>query len=132
MDNYSQNGFYVVRANCNFWYNPGFFKNEIIKLDNVEKEIFYCKNDVDYIKSFIDYIKERVIKKCKNLSSVTIFLATFDKNNIIHKMIVVIATMMQNLLQIKQKLNYHKSIIVEIEYEGESIFMGGLNFTGLD
>jgi len=59
-------------------------------------------------------------------------LATFDKNNIIHKIIIVIANMMTNLLKIKENLNIYKSIFVVIEYEGQTVFMGSLNFTGLD
>jgi hypothetical protein len=136
MNNYLQKGFYAKRVSCNFRYNKSFFKNEIneddIKLDNLEKEIIYCKNDVDYIRCFIENIKERVIKKCKNLSSVKIILATFDKNNTIHKLMVVITNMLWNLLKINEKINLYKSIIVSIEYEGQQIFMGGLNFTGLD
>jgi hypothetical protein len=132
MNNYSQHGFYAETASCNVRYNRSFFKNEInensIQLFDLEKEIFYCKNEVDYIKSFIDHIKEKVIKKCKNLSSVKIILATFDKNNILHKIIIAITTMMKNLLQIKEKVNYYKSIMVIIEYEGQEVFMGGLNF----
>jgi hypothetical protein len=136
MDNYLQDGFYAQRATCNFKYNQSFFKNEIteddIKLYNLEKEIIYCKNEVDYIRAFIENIKERVIKKCKNLSSVKIILSTFDKNNIIHKLMVVITNMMWNLLKIKEKINLYKSIIVFIEYEGQPVFIGDLNFTGLD
>ena len=136
MDNYLQKGFYAKRASCNFRYNMNFFKNEIdehaIKLYNLEKEVFYSKNDIDYIRCFIENIKERVIKKCKNLSSVKIILATFDKNNIIHKLMVVITNMMWNLLKIKEKINLYKSIIVIIEYEGQTVFIGDLNFTGLD
>ena len=135
MNNYSQHGFYAKRASCNVRYNRSFFKNEInenyIQLFDLEKEIFYCKNEVYYIKSFIDHIKEKVIKKCKNLSSVKIILATFDKNNILHKIIIAIATMMKNFLQIKEKINYYKSIMVIIEYEGQEVFMGGLNFNPL-
>jgi hypothetical protein len=136
MDNYLQKGFYAERTSCNFRYSLSFFKNEIdendITIDNLEKEIIYCKTDVDYIKSFIEHIKERVIKKCKNLNSVKIMLATFDKNNLIHKIIVVLANMMKNLLKIKEKVNMYKSIVVVIEYEGQNVFMGNLNFTGLD
>jgi len=136
MNNYLQKGFYAKRASCDFRYNMSFFKNEIneddIKIYNLEKEIIYCKNDVDYINGFIEHIKERVIKKCKNLRSVKIMLATFDKNNIIHKIIIVIANMMTNLLKIKENLNIYKSIFVVIEYEGQTVFMGSLNFTGLD
>jgi len=136
MKNYLKTGFYAKRASCNFRYNQSFFKNEMnedaIEIYNLEKEIIYCKNDIDFIRSFIENIKEKVIKKCKNLSSVKIMLATFDKNNIIHKLMVVITNMMRNLLKIKEKLNLYKSIIVIIEYEGELVFTGDLNFTGLD
>jgi hypothetical protein len=136
MNNYLQKGFYAKRVSCNFRYNRSFFKYEIdqgdITISNLEKEIIYCKNDVDYINSFIEHIKEKVIKKCKNLSSVKIMLATFDKNNIIHKLMVVITNMMWNLLKIKDKVNLYKSIIVFIEYEDQPVFIGDLNFTGLD
>ena len=135
MDNYLQEGFYVNSVSCNFRYNMSFLKNvfneDDIKLYNIEKEIIYCKNEVDYIKGFIDHIKERVIKKCKNLNSVKIILATFDKNNLIHKFLIVITNMMKNLLQIKEKMDIYKSIIVVIEYEGQTAFIGQLNFTGL-
>jgi hypothetical protein len=135
MDNYLQKGFYAKRASCNFRYNRSFFKNEIteddIEIENIEKEIIYCKNDVDYIKIFIEHIKERVIKKCKNLTSVKIMLATFDKTNLMHKIIIVVSNMIKNLLQI-EKVNMYKSIFVLIEYEGKIVFTGILNFTGLD
>jgi hypothetical protein len=112
-----------------------FFKNVLnehdIKLDNIEKEIIYCKNEVDYIKGFIDHIKERVIKKCKNLSSVKIMLATFDKNNIMHRFMIAISDMVTKLLQMKEKPNIYESIIVIIEYEAQTAFIGELNFTGL-
>jgi hypothetical protein len=77
-------------------------------------------------------MKEKVIKKCKNLSSVKIILSVFDKNNIIHKFMVVLANMMYNFLKIKEKINFYKSIIVFIEYEGQTVFIGNLNFTGLN
>jgi hypothetical protein len=135
MDNYLQKGFYAKRASCNVRYNKGFFRFGIdendIHLEDLKKEIVYCKNDVDYIKSFIEHIKETVIKKCKNLSSVKVTLATFDKNNFLHKMIIVVSDLMRKLLQIKERANMYESIFVVITYEGTTIFMGGLNFTGL-
>jgi hypothetical protein len=135
MNNYLQEGFYANTLSCNFRYNISVFKNVFnehdIKVDNIEKEIIYCRNEVDYIKGFIDHIKERVIKKCKNLSSVKIMLATFDKNNLMHKIMIAIANMMTKLLQIREKVNIYESIIVIIEYEGQTAFIGELNFTGL-
>ena len=109
-----------------------FNTNERIKLENIKKEIIYCKNEVDYINGFIDHIKENVIKKCKNLNSVKNMLATIDKNNLIHKIIIVISNMIKNLLQIKEKVNEYKSIFVLIEYVGQIVFTGILSFTGLD
>ena len=135
MDNYLQKGFYANRVSCNFRYNMSLFKNVFnehdIKLDNLEKEIIYCRNEVDYIKGFIEYIKERVIKKCKNLSLVKIMLATFDKNNMMHNFIIFISNMIAKLLQIKEKVNIYESIIVIIEYDGQTAFIGELNFSGL-
>ena len=134
MDTYVSKGFYVKRASCTFQYNQSFFTNEMnedgLHVDNLEKDISYCKNEVDYIKGFIEYIKDRVIKKCKNLNSVKIMLATFDKKNIIHNIIMVVANMMKQLLQIKEIVDIHKSIFVVIEYEGQPVYMGDLNFTG--
>ena len=136
MNHYLQKGFYAKRVSCNFEYKLSFFQNEINKKDiqlyNLEKEIIYCKNDIDYIKCFIENIKEKVIRKCKNLNSVKIILAVFDKNNIFHKIMVVITTMIFDILKIKEKINLYKSIIVIIEYEEQSVFIGNLNFTGLD
>jgi len=136
MSNYLKKGFYAKRASCNIRYNQSFFENEMneddIEINNLEKEIFYCKNDVDYIRCFIENIKDKVIKKCKNLGAVKIILATFDKDNIMHKMMVVIANMVWSLLKIKEKVNLYKSIIVFVEYEGVTVFIGDLNFTGLD
>jgi hypothetical protein len=135
MNNYLQEGFYANTLSCNFRYNISVFKNVFnehdIKVDNIEKEIIYCRNEVDYIKGFIDHIKERVIKKCKNLSSVKIMLATFDKNNMMHKIMIFISDMMKKLLQIKEKVNIYESIIIIIEYEEQTAFIGELNFTGL-
>ena len=135
MDTYLQKGFYVNQLSGNFRYNMSFFKNVLnehdIKLDNIEKEIIYCKNEVDYIKGFIDHIKERVIKKCKNLSSVKIMLATFDKNNIMHRFMIAISDMVTKLLQMKEKPNIYESIIVINEYEAQTACIGELNCTGL-
>ncbi len=136
MDEYLHKGFYARRISCNFQYNLNFFKNEIneddIRVDNLEQEKLYFKNDVDYINGFIEHIKERVIKKCKNLNSVKIMLATFDKNNLIHKIMVAVANVMKKMLKIREKVDMYKSIFVVIEYEGERVFMGELNFTRID
>jgi len=136
MNHNSQKGFYAKRGNCNIRYHPSLFKSEIdardVKLYNFHQETIYCKNVVDYMRSFIEFMKDRVIKHCKHLGSVNIFLATFDKNNVFHKLMVVVSNIVSNLLKIKEKINLYQSIIVLIEYEGHPIFMGHLNFTGLE
>ena len=135
MDSYLQPGFYAKRTSCNVRYTMGFFRTDVnaddIKLDNFEKETIYCKNDIDYINRFIEHIKDKVIKKCKNLSSVKIMVATFDKDNMIHKIIFLVTNMLTSLLKIKEKINIYRLIFVVIEYEGKIVFTGSVNFAGL-
>ena len=135
MNNSVETGFYAQRASCNVRYSRSFFQTELDKnnfqLTNLEKEVFYCKTDVDFIKRFIEHIKENVIRKCKNLDLVNIMLTTFDKNNLMHKMIIVISDLIHNLLQIKKRVNIYKSVFVLIENEGQTVFTGCLDFTGV-
>lgn len=132
MSQYSSNGFYAEHCGCRVKY---FIKDndyQVDKLIDLKKELIYCKNTNDYIAKFIEYIKDNVIKRCKNLEAVKIKLAIFDKNNILHKFIVTVSSMLINLLKSKQKIDFYKSIFVIVKYEKEIVFMGDINFKGLD
>jgi hypothetical protein len=132
MNEYSSNGFYGRQVSCRVYYNIGFFDYEVSKLDDIKEELEYYKNTDAYIKGFIDYIKQNVIKKVKNLNSVKIELTIFDKDVILHRLIITVANMIKDILKCKEKIDFYKSVIVCVEYENVIVFMGNLNFTGLN
>jgi hypothetical protein len=67
-----------------------------------------------------------------DVNSVKVMLATFDKNNLMHRIIIVVTNMLQNVLKINEKVNMYKSVFVVIEYEGRVVFTGCVNFSGID
>jgi hypothetical protein len=132
MNELSPNGFYGRHVSCSVYYKSGFLDYEVAKLDNIQQELEYYKNTDAYIKGFIDYIKQNVIKKVKNLNSVKIELAIFDKDVILHRLIITVANMIKDILKCKEKIDFYKSVIVRVQYENETVFMGNINFTGLN
>ena len=126
------NGFYGKQVSCRVYYKSGFFDYEVSKLDDIKQELEYYKNTDAYIKGFIDYIKQNVIKKVKNLNLVKIELAIFDKDVILHRLIITVANMIKDILKCKEKIDFYKSVIVFVKYENEIVFMGNINFTGLN
>jgi hypothetical protein len=131
MINNSPNGFYARCVDCKVYYNKGFFDYEINKLEIIKDKNKYFKNSDMYILNFIDNIKHNIIKKLPNLKLVLIDLAVFDKNNILHRFIVTISNLIQDLLKFKNKIDIYKSVLVSVLYENKIMFMGGINFTGL-
>jgi hypothetical protein len=125
-------GFYGRQVSCRVYYKSIFFDYEVSKLDDIKEELEYYKNTDAYIKGFIDYIKHNVIKKFKNLNSVKIELGIFDKDNILHRLIIKVANMIKDILKYKEKIDFYKSVIVCVKYENEIVFMGNINFTGLN
>jgi hypothetical protein len=59
-------------------------------------------------------------------------LNIFDKNNILHRFIISISNMIQDLLKLKNKISINKSVFISIEYQKQIIFIGHINFTGLN
>ena len=90
MNERSPNGFYGRQVSCRLYYKIGFFDYEVSKLDYIKQELEYYKNTDAYIKGFIDYIKQNVIKKVKNLNLVKIELVIFDKDKILHRLIITV------------------------------------------
>ena len=125
------NGFYGKNVSCNIYYKKEFFDYEVSKLENIKEEKRYFKNCDDYIRSFIEHIKDNIIKNLKNLNSFQIHLAIFDENNILHRFIVKISNMIQDLLQYKEKICFNKSVFVYIIYENNIVFTGNISFNGI-
>lgn len=104
---------------------------EIIKLEDVWREENYCYGVEQYITQFVEVMKERVIRYLPELEKVDILLATFDKNNLLHYLMISITEMIKQILNLKdRKINYYKSVFVIIKYDGKDVFIGDLNFEG--
>jgi hypothetical protein len=116
------------------WKYTSFLKNdfEIIKVSDIEREIKYCNDSTQYIMRFIEILKDRVIRILPNLNEVKITIGVFDKNNLLHRLIVGAYYVICNILKrdVKRK-NFYKSIITIIEYEGHVVFMGDISFDGI-
>jgi hypothetical protein len=118
------NNILLDELSCNVNYKKGYIDYEVIKLNDIKKEIKYFKNTNTYFSYIIDYIKNNVIKHYPNLNLVKIQLNIFDKNNIIHRFIIKISNMIQDILNYKEKIFLCKSIIIYITYENKIIFAG--------
>ena len=118
--------------NCNIHYKYGFFDYEVENIQNIQHQIIHFKNSDHYIKIFIDNIKHNVIKKYPNLSSICVYLNVFDKNNVLHRLIITVSNMIHDILKLK-KMFYctNKTVFVSVSYENKIVFIGSINFTGL-
>jgi hypothetical protein len=83
------------------WQYKSFLKDdfEIIKVSDIEREINYCYDSTQYIMRFIEMLKDRVIKLLRNLNQVKIMIGIFDKNNILHRLMVGAYYVICNILK---------------------------------
>lgn len=109
----------------NYFWDNNFTIND---LQDIKRKQKYCYGTDEYIKRFIRFLKDNVIRNLPELDKVEIKLCLFDKNNIWHKIMVCSIEMLFNILKIKEKINYYKSIFVIIYYKNEVVFNGMLNF----
>ena len=105
---------------------------EIIDLKDIERGRSYCFGSDQYIKRFIEVMKERIIKKLPELNKVKIILGIFDKNNMWHRFMITTIQMLTKILKIERKINFYKSVFVMIKYENKQVFIGNLNFEGIE
>jgi len=105
---------------------------EITNITDIVKEINFCYNSTQYIMVFIEMLKDKVIRLLPNLNKVQIIIGIFDKNNILHRLIVESYNIICNILQneFKEK-NFYKSIFAIIKYNSNIVFMGEINFDGI-
>ena len=73
---------------------------EIIKLQDIWREENYCYGVDQYIKGFIEIMKERVIRYLPDLEKVNVILATLDRNNLLHRLIISVSEMMVKMLNL--------------------------------
>jgi len=117
------------------WKYKSYLKDdfEIIKVSDIEREIDYCYDSTQYIMRFIEMLKDRVIRLLHNLNEVEMMIGVFDKNNILHRLMVGAYYVICNILKtdVKSK-NFYKTIFTIIKYEGKVVFMGNISFDGIE
>ena len=134
MSNHKQIIYYESLHSKVYWKYKSWLEDdfEIIKLEDIWREENHCYGVDQYIKQFIEVMKERVIRYLPELEKVDILLATLDRNNLLHRLIISVSEMMVKMLNLKaRKFDYYKSVFVIIKYDGKNVFMGNLNFEGL-
>jgi aspartate carbamoyltransferase regulatory subunit len=115
-------------TNCRYYCKPGLVDYEVENLEIIQHKNQHFKSVNDYIKHFIDNIKDNVIKHLPNLSLLQINLGIFDNYNILHRLIVTIKNMIQEILKCKERICIKKTIFVTITYENKLVFTGSINF----
>jgi predicted transcriptional regulator len=125
-------GFHVDSIKSDVYTKLGIFDHEVERIENIHHKIIHFKNSNHYIRYFIDKLKHNVIKKYPNLSSINIHLNVFDNNNILHRLIVTVSNMIQELMKLNNRLIcLKKTVFVTVSYENNIVFIGFVDFTGL-
>ena len=99
-----------------------------VKIINPYKEFGYCYEEKGYIQQFIEHIKSNVIKGLPELNKVSFKLGIFNKNNILHQLIVKTYYMLANVLKVIEKIDVYNTIFVIVLYDGNIVFTGSLSF----
>ncbi len=99
-----------------------------VKIINPYKEFGYCYGEKGYIQQFIEHIKTNVIKGLPELNKVSYKLGIFNKNNILHQLIVKTYYMLANVLKVIEKIDVYNTIFVIVLYDGNIVFTGSLSF----
>ena len=116
----------TVISKVNYDYDYQINDVKIIKYQ-IEK----FKNTDQYINIMINYIKDNIIKFLQNLKLVKIYMNICDQKNIIHRFIISVSNIIADLLNLKETLNFNKSIFIFIIYENKLVFSGNLDFSHL-
>jgi hypothetical protein len=125
------NGFYGDSVSCKVKFRRGWTNYNIDSISDVYMEHKFFKNSNHYILSFIDYMKENILKKCQNLNNVTIELLTYDKDNILHQLIVTVSLFIKDFLKLKHQSNFKKSVFVVVCDDNIILFTGVIDFSGV-
>ena len=104
-----------------------------IKISDLQRETGYCYGSTRYIMGFIEMLKHKVIRLLPDLSDVKIILGVYDKNNILHSLLIGAYCIICNMLKKEVNKNYiYKTVITIIKYKGDVVFIGGLSFHGIE
>lgn len=106
---------------------------EEINVTELNREVGYCYGSNQYIMRFIETLKHKVIRFLPELKNVEIILGIFDKNNVIHRLLIGVYNLINNMLKSEIHMkNIYKTIFTIIKYKGKIVFIGDLSFDGID
>lgn len=118
----------IITTNVRYMIrNPDYIISDVVI--NKDK-IYNYKNTEQYLNKIINYIKDNIIKHCKDLKSVKIYMNVYEQGNIIHRFIIAISKIIADLLKLKED-THNKSIIIYIIYDNKLIFLGDYDFSYL-
>ena len=103
-----------------------------LNVKDVEIELNHCYGTNQYIMRFIEMLKHKIIRFLPELNHVKIILGVFDKNNVLHRVMIGVYNFLCNMLKRDTTKNHYKTIITIIEYKDNIVFMGTLSFDGID
>jgi hypothetical protein len=118
-----------VSSKVTYIIDPEDYKIEHVNIIKYEKVKF--KSTEIYINLMINYIKDNIIKNCKNLKLVKIFIDAFDNKNIIHRFMVNVSNIIKDFLKLKGELNFSKTIFIFVIDGNKLLFSGILDFSHL-
>ena len=87
---------------------------------NVQK----CKTYDEYFKHIIAKLKEEILRNVPDLGLVSIQLLAFDSSNIMHKLILTVANIVQAALHIREHIRLCKMACIVVTYDHIPIFIG--------
>ena len=88
---------------------------------NFKQTQMFFKTEKAYLYYYVNYLKENILIKLPDLRKAQLYIKLFDKNNLIHQLIVSV----NDFIQIALKLTYSKSrIFIYVQYGNEIKFIG--------
>lgn len=125
------NPFSIRRLLTNVKYRKDHPDYHIADVKIIKHEVIKFKTTDLYINETINYIKDNIIKYYQNLKSVKIYINIFTKNNIIHRFIINVSSIITDLLKIKAEINFKRTIFIFIIYENKLVYSENLDFSHL-
>ena len=132
MTTYSNGGFYIRELECNVYSRSDIFgEYSVDKIENPIDKKHYFKTAEEYFKHIIDKIKDDILKKIPDLRLVSIQIYAFDQTNSLHKLIITVADLMQDMLNIREKIALCQLAYVVVIYKNVPIYICGAVLKGL-
>lgn len=100
-----------------------------VKITN--NKVIKFKSTEIYINYMINFIKDKIIKYCKDLRYVKIYINVFNKDNIIHRFFLTVYNIINDLQKKKQIINFKKNIIIVVIENKKLKFFGNIDFNYL-